>query len=63
MYKSKLWGQCSNYLSLFSWELFWNLLIIKNGSLQIISFEWIMGVVFKLRRSVLPPQLVASENG
>ena len=21
MYKAKLWGQCSSYLSLFSWEL------------------------------------------
>ena len=28
MYKTKLWGQCSNYLSLFSWELFWQKLAI-----------------------------------
>ena len=31
---SKLWGQCSNCLSLFSWELFWNLLTAKDAVLQ-----------------------------
>ena len=44
MYKTKLWGQCSNYLSLFNWELFCEKLAIKreiNIHLSSRQREWL----------------------